>query len=181
MDLRDGNDPLLDWLAQRACEKLIIQYTHLIDFGEAERVADLFAADGAWEAYRKKIKGREEIRKAFRLRQMNAKRVSRHICTNISIDISGPQTASGITYFTLFREHRIGRHDFVPFEGPKMVGDYLDQFVLTDEGWKFALRKVQIAFKMAGVPLLSAFPDPDASEEPQEPRRESGVLREDEF
>jgi hypothetical protein len=78
--------------------QLIVKYAHVIDAGEAERVGDLFAPDGVWEAYRNRRVGQSEIREAFRLRQHNTTRVSRHICTNIAIEVISPREATGLSY-----------------------------------------------------------------------------------
>jgi hypothetical protein len=40
-----ANDALSRLLDERACERLVIDYTHLVDFGEAARIADLFTED----------------------------------------------------------------------------------------------------------------------------------------
>src|ERR1700731_538814 len=115
MELTTTESALSTWHVQKACERLILEYTHRIDSGEAERVADLFAPDGIWEAYRNRKVGQQEIREAFRHRQENQARVSRHVCTNIAIDILGPRQAAGLTYFILFREDWGTGKDFVPF------------------------------------------------------------------
>ena len=158
---------LADWAIQKACERLILQYTHLIDSGEAGRIADLFTADGIWEAYRRRIVGQADLGVAFLLRQKNTRRVSRHICTNISIDILGPGEAIGRTYFALFREELREKQSspkkFVPFSGPKMIGDYIDRFVLTEHGWKFAHRKVIVIFKIPGLRLQGQMLEADES------------------
>jgi hypothetical protein len=163
MNAITAESTLADWAVQRACERLIVQYTHLIDSGQAGSIADLFVADGIWEAYRKRIVGQADLREAFHQRQKNTRRVSRHICSNISIDILGPREAVGRTYFTLFREELSSRKEFVPFSGPKMIGDYIDRFLLTEDGWKFAHRKVIVIFKIPGLRLVGELRKADAA------------------
>ena len=41
---------------EAACERLIVEYTHLVDFGNAPGIADLFTSDGVWRGYGHKLK-----------------------------------------------------------------------------------------------------------------------------
>jgi ketosteroid isomerase-like protein len=61
-------DPVGRLLAERACERLITDYTRFVDFGEASRIADLFTADGIWEADGVQMVGRDAIRAGFSAR-----------------------------------------------------------------------------------------------------------------
>ncbi|MCP5026391.1 MAG: hypothetical protein GY929_08915 [Actinomycetia bacterium] len=46
--------------AERACEKLIIRYTHIADFGPGETMPDLFTDDAVWESGEGRYEGRDE-------------------------------------------------------------------------------------------------------------------------
>lgn len=35
-------DPSEHFAIERECERLVVTYTHLVDFGEADRIAELF-------------------------------------------------------------------------------------------------------------------------------------------
>ena len=59
---------------ERACGRLVVDYTHLVDFGEGERVAELFAEDAVWEAGDICFEGREALRAMFRGRQQMVRR-----------------------------------------------------------------------------------------------------------
>ena len=54
---------------ERSCERLINEYSRLVDFGEAASVADLFTEDATWEGTDLVLTGREEIR-AWSVRTM---------------------------------------------------------------------------------------------------------------
>ena len=135
--------------AENACAKLVTRYTHWVDLGEAERVAELFARDGVWEFEETRFEGRDAVRGMFRARQAMSERRSRHICSNLAIDVIDPQHATGLVYLCLYR------HDFesgAPTDGlapsgpPVAVGQYRDQFICSEEGWRFALRRAELAF-----------------------------------
>jgi len=85
-------------MIERECERLIVAYSHMIDFGHAGNVADLFTADGVWESAERHLDGGDAIAASFRARQANTGRRSRHVCTNVAIDVLGPDTAKGVSY-----------------------------------------------------------------------------------
>ena len=76
---------------------------------------------------------------------------SRHVLTNIFIDVVDADHARGISYLTLYRH--VGEESLSPdpitFDGPAGVGHYEDRFVRTDHGWRFARRKLHMAFRRA--------------------------------
>ena len=88
------SDDLQRLLDERACERLITEYTHLVDFGNAPGIADLFTADGVWRTDEFSMDGQEGIRAGFSRRQAVTRRQSRHVCTNIAVTVDG-DTASG--------------------------------------------------------------------------------------
>lgn len=138
-------DDLARFTIERACEQLIVAYSHLIDFGEAGRVGELFSDDGVWESAEARMGSRVEITAGFGRRQANAERRSRHVCTNVAIDVVSPTEANGVCYFTLYRADGV-KGPVAPVEGPEMVGQYRDRFVLTPDGWRIAYRKAEAAF-----------------------------------
>lgn len=119
-----------------------MEYTHLVDGGEAAAVADLFAADGVWSSGPARYEGRDAIRAAFARRQASD-RTSRHVCTNLRIDVVDDDHATGLVYLTLYRfdGDGPGRPD------PDLVGEYRDAFVRTTEGWRFAERTAHAPFQ----------------------------------
>ena len=141
-------DDLERLLAERACERLIVEYCRLVDFGEAARIADLFTEDGVWSGVDLVLDGREEIRAWFVKRQGLERRVSRHICTNIGVDVLSPDEARSVCYLVNYRHDRREGDDTlpVPAEVPKFVGECRDAFRRTDGGWRFTRRHVDVAF-----------------------------------
>ena len=130
---------------ERACERLVVAYSHLIDFGEAGRVGELFTEDGVWESAEATMRGRQQITAGFGRRQANAGRRSRHVCTNIAVDVVSAVEATGVCYFSLYRADGVDG-PVAPLDGPAIVGDYRDRFVRTEEGWRIAHRAANAAF-----------------------------------
>ncbi len=95
------------------------------------------------------MKGLEEVRKGFAVRQANKARMSRHVCNNLIIDVIDESNAVGTVYLTLYRHDGEEERTTSPLEGPAMVGEYRDRFVLTDEGWRFSERDTKVSFVRA--------------------------------
>ncbi|MGB5755556.1 MAG: nuclear transport factor 2 family protein [Acidimicrobiales bacterium] len=143
-DLADLTRRIAD---ERACERLIARYTHLVDFGDAPAIADLFTADGVWRTDEFAMNGRDEIRAGFGRRQGVLRRQSRHVCTNVVIDVDGDE-AKGLCYLVNYRhDSETGTAEKpAPADVPKYVGEYHDRFVRTPDGWRFADRHCDMAF-----------------------------------
>lgn len=147
----DAHDALARLLDERACERLVIDYTHHVDSGEAARIADLFTADGVWEAEGIRMDGQDAIRAGFGARQGVTRRTSRHVCTNVAITLTGPDEATGLSYLINYRhDSRTGTAELpAPIGHPKFVGEYHDRFVRTADGWRIAHRRCTLAFVRA--------------------------------
>lgn len=141
-------DDIQRMLIERECERLINQYCLFVDFGEASRIAELFTEDGWWENESIRMEGREGIRRNFSQRQGVTRRTSRHLCTNVLIDVVDEDHATGVCYLINYRyDSRTGEAEYpAPSDAPKFVGEYRDTFVRTPEGWRFATRHCDITF-----------------------------------
>jgi hypothetical protein len=151
-------DDLERLLAERACERLIVDYCRFVDFGEASRIAELFTEDGTWTSAEIEMRGRDDIRARFLDRQAVARRVSRHLCTNVAIDVLSEDEATGLCYLVNYRHDRQegDSSPVVPADLPKFVGEYHDRFRRTEGGWRFAERRFDLAFlrpTLASAPL----------------------------
>lgn len=143
-------DPIERLLAERECERLVYRYCHLVDHGEAAKVADLFTEDGVWASPEVTREGREKIAKAFQGRQDNAERMSRHCCSTPLIEVESADAARGVTYLQLYRHDGAPGRRFSPLEGqPEFVGEYHDIFTRVPEGWRFKRRTFVGAFARA--------------------------------
>jgi len=141
------HDALMELLDERAIRKLMTDYTRFVDFGEAERIAELFAPDGVWDGPGVRMNGQDEVRRFFAERQTVTRRTSRHVITNIAIELTGPDTATALSYLVNYRHDSRGAVELpVPADHPKYVGEYHDRFVRTAGGWRFAERLFTNAF-----------------------------------
>ena len=83
-----------------------MEYCRLVDFGEAAAVADLFTEDAQWRGTDLLLEGREEIRAWFVKREGIARRVSRHVFTNVIVEVLSPSEANCLSYMINFRHDR---------------------------------------------------------------------------
>lgn len=129
--------------AERACEALMTAYTHRVDgFGERSSVPDLFTDDGVWESDEARLEGRDEMAAFFGRDEPH--RTTRHVSSNAAVDVTGPDTAEGLSYFALYRY--VGEKPRVPDldDQPVILGHYTDRFVRTADGWRIAHRRADV-------------------------------------
>jgi len=133
---------------QAECEALSIAYARAVDFRDYDAFVELFAEDGVLDVGTP-LSGREAIRAAIHRRPDELR--SRHVLTNIFIDVQDENTARGISYLTLYRH--VGKESLlaqpVDLNGPAAVGHYEDRFVRTPEGFRFKQRRLHLAFRRA--------------------------------
>ncbi|GAA1305386.1 hypothetical protein GCM10009647_023980 [Streptomyces sanglieri] len=138
-------DPTDRLLAERACERLIIEFVHKLDLGDPGDVAELFVDDGVWEWAEgdRRIQGRDALRAYFAGRP--ADRLSRRMCTNILVTLTSETTATATTYFTTYRVDGYA-NGFVPARIPTQVGHYEDTFLKVNDLWLLRSRSLFLAF-----------------------------------
>ena len=117
--------------AELACSRLVALYGRASDGGRG--VEDLFAEDGVLHIYQR-LQGREAMRAARELRPKNM--LTRHITTDVVIDMVDEDHARGSCYVTAYVLPEGGSELGLP----AVVGEYTDEFVRTEAGWKFASR-----------------------------------------
>ena len=139
-------EPIERLLIERDCARLSVDYGRLVDFGQAARVAELFTEDGVCELSAGQFEGIGQIRAFFEKRQAQADVVSRHVMTNIAVDVHDADHASGLVYLTFYRVSWDGDGP-APLGPPSYVGSYADEYLRTPDGWRIASRVARIALK----------------------------------
>ena len=128
-------DSLDHLLAERAIERMIIDYAALNDTGDWDAVAALYVPEGRMSRPTTPdlfIEGRAAILAAFRARPPRA---SRHIVANVRVEVLG-ETAQATSQMLLFTEG--GQ--------PPLVGTYQDQLAIAEGGWRFTERRGSLDF-----------------------------------
>lgn len=132
-----------------ACQRLVHVYLRALDGGDPDGAADCFAEQGVLARPMQpdqRIEGREAIRASLRGRPKTL--LTRHLATNVIIDVVSQDTATGISLLTMIGcTPTEGARP--PFEsaGPLYFGEFRDRFVRVGENWKFLERLGSIAVK----------------------------------
>lgn len=130
---------------ERQCTRLCHDFAWLVDACQYDGFVDLFAADGAFERAGQVSLGHEAIRQFLAARP--ADRVTRHLCTNIRIDMTTPATATGTCTALMFQAPAALQAHLPLAAATPLIVDYEDVYQLTGSGWKFKHRRVQVIFQ----------------------------------
>jgi hypothetical protein len=134
---------------ERACERLVHIYSRALDVGDLHAAADCFTEHGSLARPMKPeeiIQGREMIRASLLSRPKTL--LTRHLATNIVIDVETRESARGISYLTMLATTPPGgaAPPFVS-EGPLYVGEFRDRFVRERGAWRFLERRGSVYIK----------------------------------
>jgi len=138
---------------ERACERLVYAYSRALDVGDMSAAADFFAENGSMSrpmAPDQVIQGRETIRASLLTRPKTL--LTKHLATNIVIDVEGHNSARGISYLTMIATTppQGAQPPFVS-QGPLYFGQFVDRFVRENGAWKFFERRGSIQMKFSGA------------------------------
>jgi hypothetical protein len=141
---------------ERACERIVYAYSRALDLGDMSAAADFFAENGSFArpmAPQKVIQGREAIRAALLTRPKTL--LTKHIATNVMIDVVNREEARGLSYLTMIST--TPPSDAAPpyvSAGPVYFGEIKDRFVRESGEWKILERRgsIQMTFFGANVP-----------------------------
>ncbi|WP_235902599.1 nuclear transport factor 2 family protein [Sandarakinorhabdus oryzae] len=123
-------------IAERACERLILDYAAAIDAADWDTVAALYVASGRMSrptAPDDFIEGRDAILASFCARPP---RTTRHICANIRVTLLDADNATASSQIMLFTAS----------DQPPLVGSYADVMVREDGTWRFVERRGSLDF-----------------------------------
>lgn len=122
--------------AERACERLIVDYAAAIDAGDWDAVAAMYVAAGRMSrptAPDDYIEGRDAILASFRARPP---RSTRHICANFRVTLTDADRATAQSQILLFTAR----------DQPPLVGSYADVMVREGDAWRFVERRGSLDF-----------------------------------
>ena len=138
---------------ERTCERLVYGYSRALDLGDMSAAADFFAENGSMSrpmAPNQIIQGRETIRASLLTRPKTL--LTKHLATNVVIDVESRDSARGISYLTMIATTppQGAEPPFVS-QGPIYFGQFVDRFVRENSEWKFLERRGSIQMKFSGA------------------------------
>jgi hypothetical protein len=138
---------------ERACERLVYVYSRALDLGDMSAAADCFAENGSMARPMmpdQVIQGRETIRASLLTRPKTL--LTKHLATNVMIEVESRDSASGISYLTMISTTppADAKPPYVS-AGPLWFGEFRDRYVRENGEWKFLERRGSIQMKFGGA------------------------------
>ena len=125
-----------------ACESLSLQFGRLQDERRHDALADLMTVDATYVRLGEELKVDEFIAWV----KTTPPNKTRHFVTSTVFSVIEETLAKGITYYTLYLYG--GDEDTpYPLEAPFVVGEYHEEFALTENGWRIGRREARIIFR----------------------------------
>lgn len=129
-------------VAREQIRELVADYTHFGDGGRIDELVDLFMADATLDGFRVTYSGEERIRSFFvgivtdredDRTEQPARTYVRHHISNVTIEMDGPDQASGASYWVVYAD-----------DGFESSGRYRDTYHRDSDGkWRFATRTIR--------------------------------------
>jgi ketosteroid isomerase-like protein len=133
-------------LAERACERLIVDSARFNDLREWAALAALYTPDGVVvRPNGQRLEGREAIEAAYASGPPD--RVTRHLCTNLRVELDDTDSARATTVVLIVSGTRSDDPDVTFGVAPNarhVVGEFADRFARTHEGWRIAERRASL-------------------------------------
>ena len=124
----------------RDCINLVTDYAYYRDRFDAPEFSKLFTEDASLSVGGQTWEGRNNIR--ARIEGLDRSGSIRHLMSTIRIEPIDELHASGVSYATIYTS-AAGSNST---EGFAIIGEYHDNFVLTDDGWKISNRELKSVF-----------------------------------
>jgi SnoaL-like domain len=140
---------------ERDCERLVYAYAQALDVGDMSAAADCFAENGSMSrpmAPDQIIQGRETIRASLQSRPRTL--VTKHLVTNVMIDVQARDSARGISYLTMISTTPGDTQPPYISQGPLYFGQFVDRFVREHSVWKLLERRGSIQMQFPGIAAM---------------------------
>ncbi len=137
---------------ERDCTRLVFDAVLFADRRDYRQLAELFLEEGV--LYRptapdQPLVGREAIFESYNARP--AHRLTRHLCTNVRVDVESSETAWVHCYVQVFgADSRQDAGDYLgpPMEARVMIGEFNDLCVLKEGRWLIAERRASFTMHL---------------------------------
>jgi len=138
-----------------ACTDLVLDYALYRDQLEVENMAALFTDDAQLSIRGQTYVGQQAIR--ARVQQAAKGPTTRHLMSTIRIKPLSADKATGISYVTVYAAPQAEQQAYQQGELPQVdgfaiIGNYVDVFERTAQGWRIASRRLEGAFRSAASP-----------------------------
>lgn len=128
-----------------AIREVLNGYCRCVDTFDDEKLLELFTEDSEWLRPEKEpLHGRAQIAAFLNARDRNV--TSRHITTNIVVDLEGAEKARAVSYYMVLKSasSTMPGHAFAP----AVMGEYHDVLRLEQGRWRIAWRDTRHVFRV---------------------------------
>jgi len=124
---------------EESIRQVLARFIQLRDDKRFAEWVELFTEDGTFEYGSNVMRGRTAIRNHVENLLRNDR--GKHLCLNSIIDVIGDRATVSSDFVKL----DLVVHPGTTWYQARTMGRYKDRFVLQDDGWKIAARRVDIA------------------------------------
>ncbi len=124
----------------RDCINLVTDYAYYRDRFDAVEFSNIFTEDASLSVGNQTWVGRDDIR--ARIEGLDKSGSIRHLMSTIRIEPVDALHATGVSYATIYTA--AGGSNST--EGFAIIGEYHDEFELTDDGWRISRRELKSVF-----------------------------------
>jgi SnoaL-like domain len=137
---------------EREIERIIVRFFYYLDERLYENLAALMAADGVWTRQGERLHGPAMVLAALKERPPGL--MTRHVISNILIDLPEPTRAEASFYMTVFRrDGELPVDGPAPMELPHVVALCRQKLSQGEQGWRIdALTATPTFRRQAGGP-----------------------------
>lgn len=134
---------------EAACTRLVNQFAIYSDLARYEELAGLFTEDGRYARPTDPgnfVEGRANLLASLQARPKD--KLTRHLVTNVLIEVTSPSTPNGFSYVTQYSgstDNVAAPHGWRA-NPAQLVGEYTDEYLLTPAGWKIRQRSGKLIF-----------------------------------
>ena len=133
-------------LIERACMRVVVDSATFNDRKDWPALAGLYTDDGVVvRPNGQRFEGRAAIEAAYAAGSPD--RVTRHLCSNMRVEVDGPDAARVFTVVLIVSGSRSDDPDVAFGVAPSerhVVGEFVDRLVRTEEGWLIAERRASL-------------------------------------
>ncbi|MDC0191591.1 nuclear transport factor 2 family protein [Rhodospirillales bacterium] len=129
-------------LIKDACESVSLQFGRLQDERRHDELAELMTVDATYVRLGEELKADDFIAWV----KTTPPNKTRHFVTSTVFSVIEETHAKGVTYYTLYL-YGGDENTPYPLEGPFVVGEYHEEFALTEYNWKIKRREARIIFR----------------------------------
>lgn len=136
-----------EWQIKAEIKELADNYGYYLDHSMVDEYLSIWSEDAIAVDGDRRWQGHDEMR--TRVRAPSSTRLAMHVMGTSHIDIIDANHATGVHYATIYAAALEGpreQSEIISMEGIYLVAKYMDEYLLTEDGWKISYRDIDRVF-----------------------------------